>query len=225
MTISKHRTTLEIIKNISVSLSMVLLGIIAVYGARLGYRELLDSKRERALIVEGIAKVNHKIVLQKIVSEKLKEYPIETVISVSDKLYDMCQLRCIPLDMVCGMIEVESMWKVDTISNVGAKGLLQLMPATARPYLALNQLSDKALFDPAINVMVGISVIYDLHQQYIMLGVEKENEYTFTITSYFWGSNNVATLLGRKDSRVSGPNFAYFKRVNEAAAYYRSKGL
>jgi soluble lytic murein transglycosylase len=131
------------------------------------------------------------------------------------------------LSLICGLIETESTWDVKATSNVGAKGLMQLMPSTARPYLANHQLgySDKILYDPLVNVTVGMAYLFDLHQQYMELGVEKENEYMFSVNSYFWGQNNVAVLLGKKDARVNGPNFAYAKRVLDAAKFYKEKGI
>ena len=104
---------------------------------------------------------------------------------------------------------------------------MQIMPATARPYLGKDGFlyTDKILFNPIINVTVGISVLSDLHSQFVEMGVETDTDYTFSINSYFWGSGNVFSLLGKTDSRVTGPNFSYYRRVLEAAKKYKDMGL
>lgn len=219
--------TLESLKNLSIFIVVVaLLGTIAI-GGRFILAEMKEQKRERRLLIEGMAKVNKKIVLQQIVSEKMPSTPVETVVAISDKLYERAQIYNMDLAMICGLIEVESRWTIDATSNVGAKGLLQIMPATARPYLALNQLgySDTILYNPTVNITVGLACLYDTHQQFIELGVEKETEYMFSLNTYFWGQGNINVLLGKKDARVTGPNFAYAKRVTEAAKVYKDRGL
>jgi hypothetical protein len=218
---------LESLKNLSIFIVVLALLSVIGLGSFYGYREFQENRRERKLILEGIAKVNRKVVLQQILSEKMPDIPVETVVALSDKIYERAQVYGIDLSLVCGLIDTESKWDVRATSNVGAKGLMQLMPVTARPYLANHQLgySDTILYDPVINVTVGMAYFFDLHQQYIELGVEKENEYMFSVNSYFWGQNNVAILLGKKDARVTGPNFAYAKRVTDAAKLYKEKGL
>ena len=218
---------LESLKNLSIFVVVVaLLGTVAV-GGSYGWKEVQENKRERKLILEGISKANKKIVLQQIVSEKMTDTPVETVVAIADKLYERTKVYNMDLAMVCGMIEVESKWDVNAVSNVGAKGLLQVMPATARPYLSLNQLgySEKILFNPTVNITVGLASLYDMHQQFIEMGVEKETEYMFSLNTYFWGQGNIAVLLGKKDARVNGPNFAYAKRVTDAAKFYKDRGL
>lgn len=218
---------LESLKNLSIFVVVVaLLGTIAVGGSYI-WKETQEGKRERKLILEGVSKANKKIILQQVVSEKMADTPVETVVAIADKLYERTQIYNMDLAMVCGMIEVESHWDVNATSNVGAKGLLQIMPATARPYLSLNQLgySEKILFNPTVNITVGLASLYDTHQQFIEIGVEKETEYMFSLNTYFWGQGNIAVLLGKKDARVNGPNFAYAKRVMDAAKFYKDKGL
>lgn len=217
----------DALRNLTFSLvGLTLLGGLA-FGGYYGVKEVQENKRERKLILESMAKVNKKVILQQIVAEKMSGAPVETVVAIADRLYERTQVYNMDLAMVCGMIEVESHWDPNAISNVGAKGLMQIMPATARPYLSLNQLgySDKVLYNPLINITVGLASLYDVHQQYIELGVEKESEYMFSLNTYFWGQGNVSVLLGKKDARVNGPNFAYAKRVMDASKFYKDKGL
>lgn len=186
-----------------------------------------ENKRNTDLILENIARVNRKVALQKLLMEKLKNSPIEQVVSTSDRIYDLCMMKKIPIWLVLGLIEVESTWDCKALSSVGAKGLCQIMTSTAKPYLNKDSFvyTDKTLYDPVINVTIGISYLSDLHDQFVELGAETDTDFTFSINSYFWGTSNVFTLLGKKDSRVSGPNFSYYKRVLEASKKYKEMGL
>ena len=183
-----------------------------------------ENNSSAALMERHISKVNRRFALQEVVVQKLKGASMDTSISTADRIYYLSEHTSIPLHIICGMIEVESGWNMMAVSSIGAKGLMQVMPATAKPYLATNNMSyfDKALFNPIANVTVGISYLKDLHDQYIELGVESETEYAFTINTYFWGTGNVHALLGRKDARVSGPSFSYYRRVMDAAKSYEA---
>ncbi len=58
--------------------------------------------------------------------------------------------------LVLAMIEVESGWDLDAESNHGARGLMQVRPATFRREAARSGLSQKDPDDPALNVRAGV---------------------------------------------------------------------
>ena len=58
------------------------------------------------------------------------------------------------------MIQVESGWTTNAVSNKGAQGLMQLMPRTA----AMLGVEDP--FDPAQNIEGGVRYISDLTDKY-----------------------------------------------------------
>lgn len=218
---------LENAKHLIHTITMGMLITALVGGGYFVWQESKETHRTNAIILENIVRVNRKVVLQKLVADKVKNAPIEQVISLSDRIYDLCQMKQIPINLVLGLIEVESNWNVTATSAITAKGLMQIMPVTAKPYLVRDSFvyTEKTLYDPVINVTVGISYLSDLHSQFIELGAETGTDYTFSINSYFWGTTNVFTLLGKKDSRVLGPNFSYYKRVLEASKQYKDMGL
>jgi hypothetical protein len=209
------------------TVTMGMLASALVGGGYFVWQESKETRRTNAIILENIARVNRKVVLQKLVADKVRNAPVEQIISLSDRIYDLCQLKQIPIHLVLGLIDVESTWDVTATSAVKAKGLMQIMPATAKPYLVRDGFvyTEKTLYEPIINVTVGISYLADLHSQFIELGAETDTDYTFSINSYFWGTTNVFTLLGKKDGRVTGPNFSYYKRVLEASKQYKDMGL
>ena len=63
-------------------------------------------------------------------------------------------------ELIRAMIQVESGWNTEAVSNKGAQGLMQLMPRTA----AMLGVADP--FDPAQNIEGGVRYISDLTDKY-----------------------------------------------------------
>ena len=63
-------------------------------------------------------------------------------------------------ELIRAMIQVESGWNTDAVSNKGAQGLMQLMPRTA----AMLGVTDP--FDPEQNIEGGVRYISDLTDKY-----------------------------------------------------------
>jgi soluble lytic murein transglycosylase-like protein len=66
--------------------------------------------------------------------------------------------------VVLAIARVESRFEANAISGVGARGLMQLMPGTAR-HVAGRQMSDDELRDPAINLSLGQRYLDELLKQ------------------------------------------------------------
>jgi soluble lytic murein transglycosylase-like protein len=62
--------------------------------------------------------------------------------------------------VVSAVIEVESAYRSRAVSPKGARGLMQVMPATGRQYGALD------LFDPKVNVEAGVQHLKKLLSRY-----------------------------------------------------------
>ena len=62
--------------------------------------------------------------------------------------------------VVSALIEVESAYHSRAVSRKGARGLMQVMPATGRRYGALD------LFDPKVNVEAGVQHLKNLLSRY-----------------------------------------------------------
>lgn len=100
--------------------------------------------------------------------------------------------------LVLSVIEQESSYRPGCVSPKGARGLMQVMPTTARPYLReLGYDADtELLFDPIINTRVGIAYLEDLMSQY------NGNEVA-AINAYFWGPRNVNKMIEDKAQLAS----------------------
>lgn len=188
---------------------------------------LSKAEASNEVLRQFFVKGSSKVALLRIVHEKMPNLPTETQVKLTDTIFAMSELRQVPLSLVCGLIETESGWKESIVSGANAKGLMQLLPSTARPYLRAERLNyaENTLYDPVVNVIVGISFLADLQEGHVEAGKAKKDDWTFALHSYFWGPSGTALLYGKKDLRANTPNLAYPIRVMGAAKGYREKGL
>ena len=68
----------------------------------------------------------------------------------------------VPKPLVLAVISVESSFRPRAVSRAGAKGLMQLMPYTARRV----GIADRELFDPQRNVLGGVRLLAILLRHY-----------------------------------------------------------
>jgi soluble lytic murein transglycosylase-like protein len=113
--------------------------------------------------------------------------------------------------LVAAVIEQESKFRSRARSNVGAQGLMQLMPRTGRWMGARN------LYDPAQNVDAGVKYIKYLSEKY-------DGNLKKTIAAYNAGEGNVKRYNGVPPFRetqtyVRKVLHNYEKRNNELRAY------
>ena len=156
---------------------IVLLGIVLA-GAAPAAAELVYFPSGRALSVRAIRSDGELLVLQlrgggevtcgrdvivRVTPDEV-EYPEESIAIATDDATMLARLPAkfrtlvaetasrhgVPVDLVNALIQVESGYRTRATSPKGARGLMQLMPATGRRYGALD------LFDPHVNVEAGV---------------------------------------------------------------------
>jgi soluble lytic murein transglycosylase len=116
-------------------------------------------------------------------------------------------------EIVYGVVRQESLYRIDAVSNAGARGLMQLQPATARTTARyykrpLPALTD--LFDPYINTALGAARLR-------MLLDEFDNQIPVALAGYNAGTNAVTRWLPQEptDSDIWIENIPY----NETRGY------
>jgi soluble lytic murein transglycosylase-like protein len=154
------------------------------------YAELVFFQSGRAMSVRAIRSENDEIVLQlrsggdihcdqslivRVEPDEV-EYPdevAEEVLPPADELLapaipepfrelvtSTASRHGVDVRLVSALIEVESAYHSRAVSPKGARGLMQVMPATGRQYGALD------LFDPKVNVEAGVQHLKKLLSRY-----------------------------------------------------------
>ena len=84
----------------------------------------------------------------------------------------------VPVALVLAVAKVESNFNPRAQSPVGARGVMQIMPVTAKGEFGI---SAEALWDPRINVQTGIRFLRLLHKQY-------DNRWDLALSHYNGGT-------------------------------------
>lgn len=128
-----------------------------------------------------------------------KEIPEGAPISKYDAIIESCAEEFdIPLGLLYAVIECESSFRPECTSSVGAKGLMQLMPATfsdSCKWAGFDYTYDQVT-DPAVNVRVGS---YYLKRMYNMF-----DDWELAVAAYNAGPGNVQKWLKNEDYEEDG---------------------
>ena len=93
---------------------------------------------------------------------------------------------------VAAVIQAESSFRPAAVSYRGAKGLMQLMPATGRhlsKQLNVYLKDATALHDPKTNIKLGIAYLKELNRRF-------KGDKEHALVAYNWGPTNVSRALG-----------------------------
>jgi soluble lytic murein transglycosylase-like protein len=96
---------------------------------------------------------------------------------------EICSRHGVDSDLVKAVIQVESNYQPFAVSPKGARGLMQLMPATASRY------GVREIFDPADNVEGGVKYLKDLLQLF-------NRDVQLVLAAYNAGENAVQKYNG-----------------------------
>lgn len=122
---------------------------------------------------------------------------LDSVISKASKKYG------VEVGLIRAVIKVESNFNSQAVSPVGASGLMQLMPATARSLGVTNS------FDPEQNVMAGTRFLKDMLKRY-------DGNIDSALAAYNWGPGN----FERHPERLPRETREYLTRVKQLYASY-----
>lgn len=99
--------------------------------------------------------------------------------------------------LVLAVARVESRFQADAVSGAGARGLMQLMPGTAR-HVAGTAVSEDALEDPSYNLALG--------QRYLRQLLRRVNGNLFELAAaYNAGPANLSRWLGAQPGKENDP--------------------
>lgn len=104
--------------------------------------------------------------------------------------------------LVAAIINVESKYNKEAVSNRNARGLMQITSQTGKwgaQELAIKGYSDEMLFEPEINIRIGVWYLNQLNKEF-------NGELSLVLAAYNAGSGNVTKWLAdgnySKDGRV-----------------------
>jgi soluble lytic murein transglycosylase len=95
---------------------------------------------------------------------------------------------------VGALIMAESDWNPRALSRVGARGLMQLMPATCRRVadsIGVGVSSDDQLFDPILNLQLGVAYLAELSRRF-------EGRLPLVLASYNAGEDQVSKWWSKR---------------------------
>lgn len=129
-----------------------------------------------------------------ILKERLDLFPVSQTPKLARHLLSLCLQYQFDPAFILSLIEVESRFKVKAISPVGAIGLMQVMPSTARMVTrewGLPSYSIRALMDPFMNISIGMAYLAWLRDRYRNLSPY------YLVAAYNAGPAKVDTFIGR----------------------------
>jgi len=126
---------------------------------------------------------------EQVIQDKLQRYgELGLNRELAESIYDLALKEDIDPDVAFGLVRTESEFKTSATSHVGAIGLTQLMPATARGMRKGTTISD--LRDPQINLSIGFKFLRELLEHY-------KGDKALALTAYNRGPGNVDRILKR----------------------------
>jgi len=119
---------------------------------------------------------------------------------LAEKIYEYADKNDIEPDMAYGLVFTESTFRKRAVSHVGARGLTQLMPRTAK-WLEPS-VDTRDLFDPDTNLDIGFRYLRQLIDKY-------DGNVENALTAYNRGPGTVDKIL----KRGGNPDNGYAKKV------------
>ena len=96
------------------------------------------------------------------------------------------------LRLILALMYVESRYRPFAVSPVGAMGLMQILPATGEEVagkLGITWYGPETLFDPVVNVRIGIAYVKELTNRYEKIST--------ALAAYNWGMGTIDKRLRR----------------------------
>jgi hypothetical protein len=109
---------------------------------------------------------------------------------VAEVLVDCAAHYGVEPGLVIAVIHVESRGNAYALSPVGAMGLMQIMPPTGEELaaeLGVQWVGAKLLFEPQINVQLGIAYLHQLRQRF--------GNWATALAAYNWGPAKISRRL------------------------------
>jgi soluble lytic murein transglycosylase-like protein len=159
-----------------------------VNGADAGLADKIRNAK-RVLLYEPTA-FNRIARIHQILSAYHSGLSVEDVERLSELIYQESVRYGYDPELIVSVILTESSFYNGALSRKGAIGLMQIKPVTGQELAEYNRTpfrNAKALFDPHLNIKLGIQYLALLHQRFGDLGI--------ALVAYNYGPTRVAQLM------------------------------
>jgi hypothetical protein len=180
-----------------------LLSIFLMYG-KVMLKIEKDLARQSYEAVKGhVIETKAKLKLLEIL--RTKPISIGHALEIADVVFEESTGQEIPIPMVLAIIDQESSYRNSVVSEKGAKGLMQLMPATWNNYMDDPELKKETRnsYVPALNIRAGMAYLGDL--------VKREKDWNKVLSIYVSGNKDIAS------------NQVYIKQIFKKAREYNEE--
>jgi len=135
-------------------------------------------------------------------------------VDVEAEIRHWADARGLDPHLVRAVVHQESRFKADAVSPVGARGLMQLMPAAKADAIRAGE-PDGDLFDPSYNLRVGTWYLRWMIDRF-------DGDVRLALAAYNWGPGNVRDLVRRNPGRTSAELVTLGSVPRETKAYVPS---
>ena len=145
---------------------------------------------EDEVLVDSKASVDDKKVeIEKAINECRSSLDAEDVSSFAVIIEGESKKYNYDWELILAIIKTESHFDVRARSHKGARGLMQVLPSTAKwlsPRAGLKYKGRESLYDPEYNIKIGTHYLYTLHQKFgdIEKAIAAYNEGPTGLTRY-----------------------------------------
>jgi soluble lytic murein transglycosylase len=147
---------------------------------------------ENARLKEVVDKLGTVVRLREILHGSRTRLARNDIMELADSIHLAGQRYGIRPEMILAVIQTESSFVADAISNKGAIGLMQLLPSTAREVageLEIEWTGDHLLKDPQVNIELGAYYLSKL--------IDDFEDVDMALSAYNAGPGRVSRLVGR----------------------------
>lgn len=148
--------------------------------------------------------------IHQILSEFHSGLSVDDEERLSELIYDESLRYGYDPELIVSVIVTESSFYKWALSRKGAIGMMQINPVTSRELAEINQTplhSAKALYDPHLNIKLGIQYLALLHQRFGDLGL--------ALAAYNYGPTRVAGLMDRGEHLPPGYTQKILRRYKQ----------
>ena len=219
---SKQSTTLTYEYGQTLRRIKELIALEKLFAANREWHYLLDGMdNDQVVMLATYAAANkwHHLAVQATISGQLWDY-VELRFPVAHKWWFdfFSKKRDLSVTTMMALARQESALNAEAVSPVGARGLMQLMPATAKETakkLGRNYQGKKSLFDPGVNIRLGSGYLKMMLERY-------DNNRIFAFAAYNAGPSRVKRWQQETDGQLDVFEFIEAIPFTETRGYVQN---